>query len=251
MVTRLTLTMALLATWLLASCGGGGSGNGGGPPPGPTLQSIAVTPSALTASVGGGHGLHATGTYSDGTTKDLTASAAWSSSAATVATVAGGVVTGVSAGTATVSAATSGVSGSSTITILDNTWASAASSPLLLSAQTATVLQDGTVLVLGEDPSSFNAGAGVYNPATDSWTQTSAPSTVRNAATATRLADGRVLVVGGSAFNSVTSTTTYLASAELYDPASKTWAAAAAMPTPRQLHGVDPTVVSPGAIWRV
>jgi Galactose oxidase, central domain/Bacterial Ig-like domain (group 2)/Kelch motif len=215
----------------LASCGGGGS------TPAPTLQSIAVTPGSPTAVVGADEQLHATGTYSDGTQKDLTASATWTSSLAAVATVTSGLVTGVAAGAATISASDGGVSGTDTISILD-TWVAAASSPILLSAQTATLLHDGTVLVDGGDP--YQAGAAVYDPAADSWSATSAPETARYGATATLLTDGRVLVAGGSVLDTSapagSSQTIFLSSAELYDPTTKMWSAAADMPTPRQLH---------------
>lgn len=48
--------------------------------------------------------------------------------------------------------------------------------------------------------------------------------------TATLLPDGKVLVVGGF------DDTNAVGSAELYDPATKTWSAAGAMATPRYLH---------------
>lgn len=56
----------------------------------------------------------------------------------------------------------------------------------------------------------------------------------RHWATATSLADGRVLVVGGD--GRVSGVPATLASAELYDPATSTWTAAASMSAPRQLH---------------
>ena len=57
-------------------------------------------------------------TLSDSTTQDVTSSATWQSSDATVATVsASGVVTGVAAGTVTVTATYQNVSGSLLLTI--------------------------------------------------------------------------------------------------------------------------------------
>ena len=63
----------------------------------PTLQSIAVTPASASIAPGSTQQFAATGTLSDGTQQDLTASATWSSSLTTVATI--GVNTGLATGT--------------------------------------------------------------------------------------------------------------------------------------------------------
>ncbi len=83
-----------------------------------TLQSIQVTPASPQVPAGLTVTLAATGTFSDGTTQDLTAQAAWTSSASAIATVAAtGVVTGVAVGSATITATFSGVSGSTPVTV--------------------------------------------------------------------------------------------------------------------------------------
>jgi N-acetylneuraminic acid mutarotase len=88
---------------------------------------------------------------------------------------------------------------------------------------TATLLQDGRVLVVGGfDPTfgdvfGFVATAQLYDSATGSWTLTGAMNDGRYGHTATLLDDGRVLVAGGSGGNGI------LASAELYDPATGLW----------------------------
>lgn len=70
------------------------------------LESIAVTPSTLSLSVGQTQLFAATGTYSNGTTEDLTRYVTWSSSAASSATIDGvGKATAVAAGPATITAA--------------------------------------------------------------------------------------------------------------------------------------------------
>ncbi len=90
---------------------------------GPTLQTIAVTPGNPSLAKGTNLALKATGTYSDGSTQDLTTQVGWSSSAGavTVSSAAGsqGVVTGASVGSATVSAAstTPSVTGSTSVTV--------------------------------------------------------------------------------------------------------------------------------------
>jgi hypothetical protein len=89
----------------------------------PTLTSIAVTPSSVSLIVNQTQQLTATGTFGDNSTKDLTGSADWTTSDAAVATVsAGGKVTAASSianppGTATISATSSGIIGTSTITV--------------------------------------------------------------------------------------------------------------------------------------
>jgi len=86
----------------------------------PVLQSIAVTPPNPSISVGDTEQFTATGTYSDGSTKDLTGSASWSSSNTAVATIAaGGLATGVGAGSTTITATDvpSSISGHTTLTV--------------------------------------------------------------------------------------------------------------------------------------
>ena len=84
-----------------------------------TLQSISVSPSSATLPVGGlQQQFMATGTYSDGSKVDLTASATWGTTAGNVAKVNGGLATSAkTAGTATISATFNGVSGSASLTV--------------------------------------------------------------------------------------------------------------------------------------
>jgi len=76
-------------------------------PPQPTLVSIAVTPANATVVVGQSQQFTATGTFSDGTKQDLTASVVWASSNTESATItAGGLATGLTGGTNTTISAT-------------------------------------------------------------------------------------------------------------------------------------------------
>ena len=87
----------------------------------PTLVSIAVTPGNPSISIGMTQQLTAIGTYTNGSTQDLTGSATWSSSAIKIATVnSGGVADGVSAGTATIKAVVNTVSGTTSVTVVPN-----------------------------------------------------------------------------------------------------------------------------------
>ena len=90
------------------------------------LASINVTPPTPQVAAGGTVQLKATGTYTDGSTKDLTATATWVSSAPSVAAVSAGLVScsasATLSGSATISAtgptATGTTTGSTTVTCL-------------------------------------------------------------------------------------------------------------------------------------
>jgi len=84
----------------------------------PTLVSIAVTPANAANLAGATQQFTATGTYSDGSSQNVTSQATWSSSKTTVATIsASGLATAVSAGSTTISATLAGVTGSTTLTV--------------------------------------------------------------------------------------------------------------------------------------
>jgi len=96
---------------------GGQPGSSGQPVPA-LLNGISVNPNTLSLAAAATLSLHATGSYSDGSTKDLTSLAKWSSSDLKVATVsAAGVVTGVASGVATVAAQSGTFNGSATVTV--------------------------------------------------------------------------------------------------------------------------------------
>jgi hypothetical protein len=100
-------------------------------------------------------------------------------------------------------------------------------------SHTATLLQNGMVLVAGGIDSSFNilASAELYDPASGTWAATGSLNTARLSHTATLLPDGVVLVAGGDDSNDDAS-----ASAELYDPASETWTPTGSLNTARDVH---------------
>lgn len=86
--------------------------------PSVTVQSVAVTPNNPTINDSSNQQFTATATLSDLSTQDVTNSASWSSSAPAVASVSTtGLATGVSAGSATIQATFSGVSGMTTLTV--------------------------------------------------------------------------------------------------------------------------------------
>jgi hypothetical protein len=84
----------------------------------PVLTSIVVQAPSTTVGEGSSQQCTATGYYSDSSTQDVTAQAAWSSSNTGAATISGsGVLTAVHAGTATVSATVATIAGSLQVTI--------------------------------------------------------------------------------------------------------------------------------------
>jgi hypothetical protein len=93
-----------------------------------TLTSIAIAPDTAAIPAGTTQTFVATGTFSDGSTRDLSGSVGWISSAPAIATVTGGVATGLAAGSATITARdpTTGVSGAAALTVTPATLVSVA-----------------------------------------------------------------------------------------------------------------------------
>ncbi len=106
---------------------------------------------------------------------------------------------------------------------------------------TATLLNDGKVLLVG-GLLVLNGGiqtdlatAELWDPNTGLWTAAGSPAMARQNHTATLLSDGRVLIAGGFVINA-DGTTSVLATAEVYDPATATWSSTGSMNRPRSLH---------------
>jgi len=109
-----------------------------------------VTPAVANVAVGTKTTLKATATYSDGSTRDVTTTATWSSDTTSVASVASGVVTGASPGTATVSAAFGGLSGSAKITVPTATVTSLSVTPSNPTAAIQGAVQFHAVVTLSD-----------------------------------------------------------------------------------------------------
>jgi hypothetical protein len=92
------------------------------------------------------------------------------------------------------------------------------------SRHTATLLGDGSVLIVGGAASS---SAELYDPRTDTFKATGDLTTPRAEHTATLLPDGKVLIAGGAGA---------VPSAELYDPVSKTFSPTGDMTVGRTGH---------------
>ena len=120
-------TLATVCLMLLVSCSGlskngsvsgTGSGSGSGTSGNATLTSIDVTPASASVAPNATQPFTATGHYSDSTTKDVTASAQWSSSSTAIASIdATGMAKGLTSGVATITATVSSIHGSATLTV--------------------------------------------------------------------------------------------------------------------------------------
>jgi hypothetical protein len=193
----------------------------------PQLLSIAVTPTD--PFIGGGEiqQFTATGTYSDGSTQNLTDTVAWTSSAQGVATIGtGGLASAVAPGQTTIAATAGAISGSTTLTVTVATFVYTGS--LNIGGYlTATLLNNGLVLVEGGG----GFGAELYNPPTGTFTYTGSMNTARDFQTATLLNNGMVLIAGG-AYAGI-----WIDSAELFNPITGTFTYTGSMNTAR----ADPT----------
>jgi uncharacterized protein YjdB len=108
-----------------------------------TLQSIAVTPAAQSLGTGMAQQFTVIGTFSDGSTQNLTASVtSWNSNAPTVASMnASGLATSASPGTTTITAAVGAVSGTTSLTVTAKTLQSIAVTPGNVSINTSATRQ--------------------------------------------------------------------------------------------------------------
>ncbi len=135
--------------------------------------------------------------------------------------VAGGVIGDISSGTVSAKA--------DIYDPITDTWTAAADLHAARAYHTATLLEDGRVLVAGGSDSGFFGSGGnlasaeIYDPSEDTWSEANPLSTARGNHAAVRLPDGGVLVIGGVANVVGEDDDPYLASCELYDVDEGTW----------------------------
>jgi hypothetical protein len=156
-----------------------------------------------------------------------------------------------------VSSANSTASAEATVTVVSSGFTPTAGLGTPRAGHTATLLPNGKVLVAGgTDGSSTLQSAEIFDPATNTFSATGNMTSARVNHTANLLADGKVLLSGGEVDQG--NSATILASAELYDPATGTFAATGPMAAARSrqtatlradgrvliVGGVSSTVVS-------
>src|SRR5437016_3158178 len=93
---------------------------------------------------------------------------------------------------------------------------------------TATLLQNGKVLVVGGNNGPALASAELYDPVTNIWSNAANMVSPRTHHSATLLQNGKVLVAGGfaSVYLPGSSGRPVYSSPELYDPRTNTWSSA-------------------------
>ena len=184
-----------------------------------TLTSLAVTPSSSMLAAGTKLQFTATGTFSDATTQDLTASATWSSSMQSAATVdAAGLATGLALGDTTISASFAGQSGVTPLHVTSATLTAVTISPALPSIAKGTRQQfvatgsysDGTTQDLSAQVSWTSATPAVASISSVSGSQglatgLSAGSTMIGASVGA-LSASTTLTVTGSTLTSISVT---------------------------------------------
>lgn len=109
-------------------------------------------------------------------------------------------------------------------------WAAAGTTKVAHAGHTATLLESGKVLVVGNATGNLVDGAETWNPADGTWNLTGVMVGARSHHTATRLPSGKVLVAGGLTAGGP------VASAELYDPSTGQWSSTGSMAAPRGGH---------------
>jgi hypothetical protein len=212
-----------------------------------SLTSLSITPQNPTIQAGNTQQFIVTGTYSDNSTQNLTATATWTSSATGIATINNaGLATGVGSGQTTIQATVGSVQASTFLTVSGLTVPGFTLTGNLITGrngQTATLLSGGVVLIVGGYDISGNSlsSAELYNQNTGTFTATGNLNIARKSHTASLLDDGTVLIVGG--FDAGGN---LLSSAEVYSPLTGVFQLIGSLTTPRANHTA--TLLSNGRV---
>jgi hypothetical protein len=114
---QVIVACTFFVTGLLVTSGCGGGGSSGAIDP-PSLSSLTITPSSPSVVAGQNQQFTAEGTFSDGSKKDLTSSATWTSSNTAVATINGsGMATSAAPGNSNIGAASGSMNTSTVLTV--------------------------------------------------------------------------------------------------------------------------------------
>ncbi len=238
---KILIPAAALA--LTLACGGGGGGGGGTTtPPAPVTISVSQATSSMATDGTQTFTATVTGSSNTAVTWSIQEGAAGGSISAAGAYTAPGVVANGSSTFHIVatSQADPTKTANATVTVTApalTAWTVLPSMSTPRYAHTATVLQDGRVLIAGGAGTGLDAlstaSAEIYNPATGTFTPTGSMTTVRAFHTAVLLPNGKVLISGGGINGYAPGTKK---SQELYDPTTGTFTATGDMVSSRSSH---------------
>ncbi len=117
-------------------------------------------------------------------------------------------------------------------------------------AHSATLLEDGRVLMVGGREGIILHGVEIYDPRTNIWSPAGLLARARAHHAAVRIGDGLVMVIGGETVTPEGETVT--ATTEIYDAFSRRWVMVGEMGTARAAHAVvafpDGRVLASGGI---
>ncbi|HEY6768127.1 MAG TPA: Ig-like domain-containing protein [Candidatus Sulfotelmatobacter sp.] len=165
------------------------------------LVSIALSPSNASIPLGANQQFTATGTYSNGTSQNLTTSVAWSSTTTAVAAInSSGVAVGVEQGSSTITATSANISGSSTLTVTQPTLVSVAVTPASASIPLGSTEQFTAT-------GTYTDGSTQNLTASATWSSSSvSTATVSNSGLASGTGQGSATI--SAAYGAVTSSAT-------------------------------------------
>ena len=171
-----------------------------------SLEDVEVSPAACAIARGTTQQLSATGIYSDSSKKDLTGSVIWSSSDSKVATVSvAGLATAVAPGSATITARSGKISGSSTITVTAATLVSIGVTPAKPSITKGSTQQLTATGIFTDSSKQDLSGSVTWS------TSDSVVATVSAAGLATAAAPGSATITASSGSISGSTTLTVTA----------------------------------------
>src|ERR1700733_8883378 len=171
-----------------------------------TFSAIAVTPSTMSMKLGGAQQFTATATYNDGSTANVSSTASWTSSAPAFAKIStSGNATALAAGSATITAALKGVSGTATLTVQPKSLTAIAIAP-----SSASLLIGGAQQFTATG--TYNDGSTANVTSSVSWSPSTPPvATVNATGEATAVAAGSTAITAALNGASGTATLTVLA----------------------------------------
>jgi uncharacterized protein YjdB len=178
----------------------------------PTLESITVTPANQIVSTGGTQQFTATGTYSDGSTQNLTGSVAWSSSNTAIATInTAGLATAVAHGDTIIQAVSGSVSGSTSLAVITP---GATLTSIAVTPGSFTLLAGGAQQLTATGTYSDGSTQNLTTSVTWSSTNTAA-ATVNSSGLATAVAAGSASIQAASGSVTGSASATVLAAGSL------------------------------------